>query len=163
MYFCYIVNVRDVLLLYSQCTWCTSVGFQRRQLLFNLGCDVCPLQAASSPDGDGAVPVLPSAGPRRGEPGRCRDQPTACLQNQWECGSRSITLESEYRGPSLNMLKGHFLERTPLYKGHIFHCFLPVLCVKLCLPNGHLSNHATKDRLCLAEGVSLLEGTTVQL
>ncbi len=25
-----------------------------------------------------------------------------------------------YSGPSLNLIKGHSLERTPLYKGHIF-------------------------------------------
>ncbi len=51
----------------------------------------------------------------------------------------------KYSGPHL---KGHSLERTPLYEGHKF---LTACTVNPC---GHLPN---KDKF-LAEGVSLLEG-----
>ncbi len=63
------------------------------------------------------------------------------------CTPQSIC--TEYSGPSL---KGHSLDRTPLYNGHTF---LAASTVMLALTKGHNSN---KDRIFLAEEVPLLEG-----
>ena len=54
-----------------------------------------------------------------------------------------LKMSNEYSGPSL---KGHSLERTPLYKGHKF---LAASTIMLPLTKGHLSN---KDRIVWQKG-----------
>ncbi len=54
-----------------------------------------------------------------------------------------------YSRPSL---KGHSLERTPLYNGHNF---LAARSVNACDAPSHQGHISNKDRIILAEGVSL--------
>ncbi len=61
----------------------------------------------------------------------------------------------EYSNPSL---KGNFLERTPLYKGHNFLAESAMNIRDSPLTKGHLSN---KDKIVCQKGCPYYRGTAV--